>query len=345
MGFASKAAQWCAIAILIVLSVVAALDMTGTLGSVYRWLHDHVSPEGWSALAAWATVLIALGAAVFAWFQVREARRTREEQAQPNVVVYSELNPSVKQFIEIVVKNFGVTPAYNVKITVDPPLKAAPNSASGEQLADVPIPEFLILAPAQEWRTGWDHAVSREKYQKKMSRLIDIAQSEPNENEKLEREYWMTREKDETTPEQRLQKRFLPSRYKATVVYEDSNGKEFTTEAILDSDQYKGTTWVDIKTVHDLSKMLDKHLKEQMNGLEAIHRRLAEFGTEHNGIWIYGSDDNDEREHRRKVAEAEAEQQRLFEEEIGVRVRQHPEKQGTSEQTNDENGDESDDRH
>ncbi|MFV1364100.1 hypothetical protein AAHH97_11750, partial [Mycolicibacterium elephantis] len=90
------------------------------------------------------SVLVALGAAVFAWFQVREARRTREERAQPNVVIYTELNPSVKQFIEIVVRNFGVTPAYNVKIAIDPPLKATPNLVSGDQLADVDprIPDF-----------------------------------------------------------------------------------------------------------------------------------------------------------------------------------------------------------
>ncbi|WP_006245936.1 hypothetical protein [Mycolicibacterium tusciae] len=347
MGLASKTAQWWPVAILVVLSVVAALDMTGSLGPVYRWLHDHVSPEGWSALAAWATVLIAFGAAVFAWFQVREARRTREEQAQPNVVIYSELNPAVKQFIEIVVKNFGTTPAYHVKVSVTPPLTSTPNSLSGDNLYEIPIPEFLILAPGQEWRTGWDHSVTRKRYQDKWNRLAKTMESERTDSEKLEREYWTTRQEDETTPEQRLQERFLPTRYKASVVYEDSRGKSYETEALLDSDQYKGTTWVDIKTMHDLTKMLDKHLKEHVKGLEAIHRRLVEFNTEHEGIWIYGSGDEDERQYRRKVAAAEAaadaEDDRLFEEAIGVRVRQNPAAEETSEETNGENGDEPDD--
>ncbi|WP_139830915.1 hypothetical protein [Mycobacterium paraense] len=342
MGFPGKAAQWWPVAILVVLGVVAALDMTGTLGPVYRWLHDHVSPEGWSALAAWTTVLIAFGAAVFAWFQVREARRTREEQAQPNVVIYSELNLSALDWIEIVVKNFGTTPAYHVKVTITPPLTSQPNLISGDYLFEVPIPEFLILAPGQEWRTGWDHTPSRRKYQDKWNRIAQAKQAERTEDEELERQFWTTRQKDDTTPEQRLRERLLPSRYSAVVVYEDSQGKVYKTESILDSDQYKGTTRVGIKTIHDLTKTLDKHLNEQIKGLDAIHRRLAEFGTEHEGVWIYGGGDEDEREYRRKVAEAEAEEQRLFEEEIGLRVRQSPEEQGTFE-TIDENGDESDD--
>lgn len=343
MGLGRGVAQWWPIAILVVLGVVAALDMTGSLGSVYGWLHHHVSPEGWSALAAWATVLIAFGAAVFAWFQVREARRTREEQAQPNVVLYTELNPSAKRFIEIVIKNFGTTPAYHVKATFDPPLKATPNLLSKGKLADVPIPEFPILAPSQEWRTGWDHSVSRKRHQKQWAPLARKTESELTDEQKFAIQAHMSYTGETYSYEQVIADMTLPSVHTATVTYEDSHGKGYATKALLDSNQYEGTTWVDIKTVHDLTKMLDKHLKEQIDGLVAIHRRLAEFGTEHEGIWIYGSGDDDEREHRRKVAEAEAEQRRLFEEEIGVRVRQSPQNQEQPIEMNDENGAESDD--
>jgi hypothetical protein len=309
--------------------VALFLWATGAVGPIYRWMVRYMQPEVWSALGTWFTAAVAavtvLVAGRYAKQQVDEARRTREEQAQPNVVIYSELNPSVKQYIEIVVKNFGTTPAYNVKVTVAPPLKATPNLISRDKLFDVLIPEFRILAPGQEWRTGWDHSVSRKKYQDKMNRLIKTAESDLTDSDKLEREYWTTRRTDETTPEQRLQERFLPSRYKATVVYEDSHRKKYKTEAILDSDQYKGTTWVDLKSIHDLTKMLDKHLKEQINGLDAIHRRLAEFGTEHDGIWIYGSGDEDERDYRRRVAEAEEGQRREFEDKLfGRRKRPQP---------------------
>ena len=64
-----------------------------------------------------------------------------------------------------------------------------------------------------------------------MNRLIKTAESDLTDSDKFEREYWTTRQTDETTSEQRLQERFLPSRYKATVVYEDSHGKKYKTEA------------------------------------------------------------------------------------------------------------------
>lgn len=365
MGKLHVVAQWWPIGFLVMIGVVAVLDITDSLGPVYRWLHNHVSPEGWSALAAWFAVAVGIATVLVAGRyakqqvekaqdQVREAQaarlaqerqaqealatqirlanealvaqaalnqktlehdteqaqKIRKEQAQPNVVLYTELNPAVKQFTEIVLKNFGATPALDVKVTVTPPLKATPNLVSGDKLADVPIPDFPILAPGQEWRTGWDHSVSRREYQDKWRRLAETSESELTDSEKLEREYRLTRDSNAESPEQRLNEQYLPSRYTAIVSYKDSDGEQYSTEALLDSDLYRGTTWVDIKSIHDLTKTLDKHLKEQVNGLVAIHRRLAEFGTEHNGVWIYGSGDDAERDYRRRTAEESAEKSR-----------------------------------
>ena len=53
--------------------------------------------EGWAALAQWVTAGIAGAAAVFALNQVREARRTREQQAEPHVVAYTVIKPDVWQ--------------------------------------------------------------------------------------------------------------------------------------------------------------------------------------------------------------------------------------------------------
>ncbi len=61
---------------------------------MYQWLHQHVSPEGWSALGTWAIAAVAAIAAFFALRQVREARITRERQAQPNVVAF--IRPNAK---------------------------------------------------------------------------------------------------------------------------------------------------------------------------------------------------------------------------------------------------------
>ena len=184
-----------------------------------------------------------------------------------------------------------------------------------DKLADVSIPEFPILAPGQEWRTIWDHSPSRKKYQDKWQRLAETSDARLTDQEKLERERQLA-QSCETPPDQVFKEKFLPSQHTATVTYKDSHGKKYETQAILDSDMYKGTTWVDIKTVHDLTKMLDKHLKEQIKGLDAIHRRLAEFGTEHEGIWIYGSGDDDERDYRRRVAEEDERERQDFMNEI-----------------------------
>ncbi len=90
----------------------------------------------------------------------------------------------------------------------------------------------------------------------------------------------------------------LPSTHDIDVFYQDSQKREYTTTAVLDSELYKDTTWVDIKTVHNLVKVIEKQLEEQNKGLSAIHQRLVEFGTEHDGIWVYGSADDEEREFR-----------------------------------------------
>lgn len=82
---------------------------------------------------------------------------------------------------------------------------------------------------------------------------------------------------------------------------------------------------MDIKTVHDLTQMLQKRFDTMNDGLAGIHRRLAEFGTEHGGIWIYGSGDDDEREHRRQVARDEqARRQSLMDYLSGRQEHDHP---------------------
>ena len=45
-----------------------------------------------------------------------EAQRDREEQSQPNVVVFMEPNPAAWESVELAVKNFGSTPAYDIEI-------------------------------------------------------------------------------------------------------------------------------------------------------------------------------------------------------------------------------------
>lgn len=170
MGFTRFIARWWGAGVVVALGVVYALDVTGRLRPLWQWLR-HVSPEGWSALGTWATAAIALGAAVFALFQVQEARRTREELAQPNVALFLELNRTDFQVLEIVVKNFGQTPAHNITFDFQgKPLKRSPISAKGwmpvsANVLDVYFPtEITYLAPGQEWRTIWDDGDCRRTY-------------------------------------------------------------------------------------------------------------------------------------------------------------------------------------
>lgn len=121
----------------------------------------------WGALAAWATVLIALVAGWIAYQQVTEARKTREKVAQPDVVVYVEHNENDWQHIDLVIKNFGQTPAYNVIPTL-PSLKCVPftNPVTGEEITEVIVPEWIaVLAPGQEWRTVWDYGEDMVNYE------------------------------------------------------------------------------------------------------------------------------------------------------------------------------------
>ena len=130
--------------------------------------------EGPPSITDWlsvaATVLtfgVALWALFYARRQVKEAKEARQQiddierkRSEPSVVVYME--PAASQYIqEIVIKNFGLTPAYDVKFVSNPPIqRTADNDRKAAE--DVELPEVIpYLAPGQEWRTIWD--VSRDR--------------------------------------------------------------------------------------------------------------------------------------------------------------------------------------
>lgn len=86
----------------------------------------------WAAAGTVAYAVVAVVAAAFVYFQVREARRTREEQARPFVVV--DIQPSVVwwNILNLVVENVGTTVAHDVRIHFDP---SPASSRSGYDLA------------------------------------------------------------------------------------------------------------------------------------------------------------------------------------------------------------------
>ncbi|WP_234807826.1 hypothetical protein [Mycolicibacterium bacteremicum] len=128
-----------------------------------------VDANFWAAVAAIAqsaTVIVAVLAAIYARGQVREARETRERVAQPEIVVFVD-HHQIRRYVDLVIKNFGQTTAYNIQITL-PDLQVAryKSRATDEEVTHLLMPRAIaVLAPGQEWRTVWDSAVRRENFE------------------------------------------------------------------------------------------------------------------------------------------------------------------------------------
>lgn len=282
MGIGTDVARrWWPLGVLLTLGVFAALDITGRLDPIIENFTEK-SPEFWSAMAAWVAVLVGIATVVvagrYAKHQVDEARQTREEQAQPNVVIYTESTPSHWQFLDVVLKNFGNTPAFNVTVEITPELRMTPAYAGGETEA-VPFPKLTrTLVPGQDVRTNWDFAVGREEYNEKLRTLL---------------------RKGELTDEQFRQNE-LKSQHEAVVRYEDSRKNKYEMRSILDFDLLRDTMRVSTHTVHELTK----ETKKQAEQLAKITGILGGFGQEHKGVWVYPSNADDERQYKTKYAEA-----------------------------------------
>lgn len=110
------------------------------------------------AVAATVTALVAFGALWFARGQVREMRDTRRETSQPYVVAYMEPVPSVPQFANLLIRNFGLTAAFDVTITSTPALVRP-----GEREAELVrvFSQLPMLAPGQAWTTFFGSAQQR----------------------------------------------------------------------------------------------------------------------------------------------------------------------------------------
>ena len=74
-----------------------------------------VSPGAWTALAAWLAVVVGVAALVYAWRQYQRAKQQTDELKQPNVAMFMEPSATDWHLIELVVKNFGRTPAYGIR--------------------------------------------------------------------------------------------------------------------------------------------------------------------------------------------------------------------------------------
>jgi hypothetical protein len=113
------------------------------------------------ALATAGQLLVLILAAFYAGAQVREARKLRQEQARPFVVV--DFEPEQSPFVELVVANLGKTMARNVRIKVEPPLESSLDTV-------VPIAKLKMftegipsLAPGKRMVTLFDSMADRNE--------------------------------------------------------------------------------------------------------------------------------------------------------------------------------------
>ena len=107
------------------------------------------------------TVLAAFQQVKAALKQVEEARQLRLEQARPYVAVFMEPSAAAAQIMDLVIRNFGTTAAYEVRVTITPRPQRAGQAGGVE---DVGLPAVLpTLVPGQEWRTMWDFGPDRKQ--------------------------------------------------------------------------------------------------------------------------------------------------------------------------------------
>lgn len=109
--------------------------------------------EQWAAFGACAAVVVYVVLGLLAWSQLRETRRLRELQTRPYVLVDFEFR---RHLIYLVIKNIGTTPARDVTIAFDKPLRGSPAMQRDiNKVASLtqPIP---MLAPGREIKLAFD---------------------------------------------------------------------------------------------------------------------------------------------------------------------------------------------
>jgi archaellum component FlaF (FlaF/FlaG flagellin family) len=117
-----------------------------------------------AAVAACAQAVLLIVAAVIAYRQVQEARRVREEQAQPYVVVALEADPSAQWLLDLVIRNMGKTVAREVFVTFEPQLVSSlDREAGGNRITEWTVLKEGIrtLVPGQSMSMLVDSLISR----------------------------------------------------------------------------------------------------------------------------------------------------------------------------------------
>ncbi len=143
-----------------------------------------LTAEDWTAIGTGVTAAVAVLAAGFAALQVREVRRTREDQTRPFVIVDIQPGPAWSNLLDLVVENIGSTAARDVQISFDPPLRQSKDD--GYPIAESALIRegIRMLPPGRRIRVFFDASHHRIKTDLPMrydvtfgSRTLEVAPS------------------------------------------------------------------------------------------------------------------------------------------------------------------------
>ena len=203
-----------------------------------------ISTSGWTALAAWVAVLVLVAALVYAWRAYRRARTDADELMQPNVAMFMEPAANDWHLVELVVKNFGQTPAYGIRFEwASPPTVGKYETVYEDRYVDIAplnLPaEIPYLAPSQEWRIVWDSALDRRELGETIASRFDGAVTYSNQPK-----------------EEQASKR---------------SRQQFTSTAVLDWATLHPVERLKLLTTHDLARQEKQKLELLRNLLTYYH--------------------------------------------------------------------------
>ena len=264
-----------------------------------EWFEDRwndltsMGSGAWLAIAVWAAVVLGIAVLVYAHRQIKRNRAIQLEVARPHVAMYMEPHSADWHIIELVVRNFGETAAYDVQFAfVNPPTVAQyENERDGMvNIAELALPSMIpALAPGQEWRTVWDSALSRAELGGSIEwRFAGTVK------------YF-----DAPAPDGPGRRRKLAG----------AKRHEFQTKIVLDWDDLQPVQRVELMTGHDLAKREKQKLELLRNLLTYFH-----YASQESRLEIYES----EIEGVRRATEAVKERLRAKQLEDPTDVRMRP---------------------
>ena len=129
-----------------------------------------VDADQWSLAAAVATTAgFAIGTvvAIVAVGQFLQSQRVHREQTRPFMIITAEPSPVDQTFVDLVVRNIGTTPAYDLTIAITPRMERV-REESGYEIADARIftETIAMWAPGYELRQWFDSHIEREDVRK-----------------------------------------------------------------------------------------------------------------------------------------------------------------------------------